>query len=140
VSEFDWPLKLAPGTNLLKLLISSRGRSKPTDRFRRIPTLGIRMLVHNPESHRILSAGWIRSDSLTWAIHMSSFLLSNDEKHNSLSCFYPKLLAIKDCQVSFGLPYASIEFKLFSFYHIKFLNVNLESFHISNDNILYFLT
>jgi hypothetical protein len=37
---FDRPLKLAPGTNLLKLLISSRGRSIPIDRFRRIPKLG----------------------------------------------------------------------------------------------------
>jgi hypothetical protein len=61
IGSFDRPLKLAPGTNLLKLLISSRGRSKPTDSFRRIPTLGshriptlgIRMSVHNPESDRI---------------------------------------------------------------------------------------
>jgi hypothetical protein len=78
IGSFERPLKLAPGTNLLKLLISSRGRSKPTDMFRRIPTLGshriptvgIRMSVHNPESDRILSAGWIRldslSDSMTW--------------------------------------------------------------------------
>jgi hypothetical protein len=76
----DRPLKLAPGASLLKLLISSRGRSKPTDRLRRIPTpgshqiptLGTRMSVHNPESDRILSAGWILpdslSDSLTWVI------------------------------------------------------------------------
>jgi hypothetical protein len=74
IGGFDWPLKLALGTNLLKLLISSRGRSNPTDRFRQIPILGshqiprlgIRMSVHNPESDRILSTGWIRSDSLTW--------------------------------------------------------------------------
>jgi hypothetical protein len=59
---------LVPGTNLLKLLTSSRDRSKPTDRFRqiltlgshRIPILGIRMSVHSPESHWILSGGWIR--------------------------------------------------------------------------------
>jgi hypothetical protein len=64
---FDRPLKLATGTNLLKPLISGRGRSKPIDRFRPIPKLGshrilaleIRILDHNPESHRILSAGWI---------------------------------------------------------------------------------
>jgi hypothetical protein len=64
---FDRPLKLAPGTNLLKPLISGRGRSKPIDRFRRIPKLGshrilvleIRISDHNPESHRILSVGWI---------------------------------------------------------------------------------
>jgi hypothetical protein len=49
VKESDRRLKLAPGTILLKLLISSRGRSKPTDRFRRIPT---------PGSHRILSSGF----------------------------------------------------------------------------------
>jgi hypothetical protein len=73
-------LGLVPGNDLLKLLISSRGRSKPTDRFRRSPTLGsyriltlgIRMSVHNPESDRILSAGWIQSnllsDSLTWVV------------------------------------------------------------------------
>ncbi len=77
IGGFHRPLKLAPGTNLLKLLISSRGRSKPTDRFRRIPalgshripTLGIRMSAHNPESDLILPAGWIRSDSLTWISH-----------------------------------------------------------------------
>jgi hypothetical protein len=51
---FDRPLKLALGGNFLKLLINSRDRSKPIDRFRRIPTLGIPMSVHNPES------GWIR--------------------------------------------------------------------------------
>ncbi len=74
IGGFDRPLKLAPGTNRLKLLISRRGRSKPIDGFRRIPTLGsyriptlgIQMAVHKPESDRILSAGWIRSDSLTW--------------------------------------------------------------------------
>jgi hypothetical protein len=46
--------KLVPGAN-------SRGRSKPTDRFRRIvtlgsyriPTLGIRMSSHNRDSDRI---------------------------------------------------------------------------------------
>jgi hypothetical protein len=62
LDRFDRLLKLAPGTNLLKLLISSRGQSEPTDRFRRIPplgshripTLGIRMWVHNPKSDRIL--------------------------------------------------------------------------------------
>jgi hypothetical protein len=62
IGGFDRHLKLVPGTNLLKLLISSRGRSKPTDSFRpipilgshRIPTLGIRMSVHHPESDRIL--------------------------------------------------------------------------------------
>jgi hypothetical protein len=53
------------GTILLKLIISSIGRSKSTNRFRRITTLGIRMSVHNPESDRILSASWIRSDSLS---------------------------------------------------------------------------
>jgi hypothetical protein len=61
IGGFDRPLKLAPGTNLLKLLMSRRGRSKLTDRFRQIPTLGsywiptlgIRMSVHNPESDRI---------------------------------------------------------------------------------------
>ncbi len=80
IGGFDRPLKLAPGTNLLNPLISSRGRSKPTDRFpriptlgsHRIPTLGIRMSVYNPESDRTLSAGWIRSDSLsdslTWVV------------------------------------------------------------------------
>jgi hypothetical protein len=64
---FDRSLKLAPGTNLLKPLISGKGRSKPIDRFRRIPKLGshrilaleIRISDHNPQSHRILSAGWI---------------------------------------------------------------------------------
>jgi hypothetical protein len=73
IGGFDRPLKLTRGTNLLKLLISSRGPSKPTDRFRRIPTvgshriptLGIWMSVDNLESDRILSAGWIRSDSLS---------------------------------------------------------------------------
>ncbi len=34
------PLKSALDINLLKLLISSRGWSKPTDSFRQIPTLG----------------------------------------------------------------------------------------------------
>jgi hypothetical protein len=74
--------KLAPGINMLKLLISSRGWPKPTDRFLRIPklgshrtpTLGIRISVHNPKSDRILSAGWIRSDSLsnslTWVFQV----------------------------------------------------------------------
>ncbi len=37
---FDRSLKLVPGTNLLKLLISSRGQSKPTDKFHPMPTLG----------------------------------------------------------------------------------------------------
>jgi hypothetical protein len=40
IGGLDRHLKLARGTNLLKLLISSRGWSKPTDRFHRIPTLG----------------------------------------------------------------------------------------------------
>ncbi len=61
IGGFDRPLKLAPGTIFLQLIISSRGRSKATDRFRRIPilgshripTLGIRMSVHSPESDRI---------------------------------------------------------------------------------------
>jgi hypothetical protein len=69
-------LGLAPGTNFLKLLISSRGRSKPTDRFRRnptlgsyrIPILGIQMSVHNPESDRILSAGWILPDPIGFVV------------------------------------------------------------------------
>ncbi len=72
IGGFDRPLKLVPDTNLLKLLISSRGRSKSTDRFRRIPTLGfhriptlgIRMSVHNLESDRILSAGLILPDPI----------------------------------------------------------------------------
>jgi len=34
IGGFDRRLKLAPGTYLLKLLINSRGRSKPIDRFR----------------------------------------------------------------------------------------------------------
>jgi len=45
----DRPLKLVLGTNFSKLLINSRDRSKPIDRFRQIPTLGIPMSVHNPE-------------------------------------------------------------------------------------------
>jgi len=40
IGGLDRHLKLARGTNLLKLIISSRGWSKPTDRFHRIPTLG----------------------------------------------------------------------------------------------------
>jgi hypothetical protein len=76
IGGFDRPLKLAPGINLLKLLISSRRRSKPTDRFlriptlgsHRIPTLGIRISVHNPESDRILLAGWILPDPIGFVV------------------------------------------------------------------------
>jgi hypothetical protein len=48
---FGWPRnrKLAPGTNLLKLLTSSRGRSKPTDRFRQgKQLLSVVILAHQP--------------------------------------------------------------------------------------------
>jgi len=70
---FDRPLKLAPGNNLLKLLISNRGRSRPTNRFHRIPILG---------SHQILSVGWIQSDSLTWGVNN---LDKNTSRRNSSS-------------------------------------------------------
>ncbi len=40
ISSFN---KLVPGANF-------RSRWKPTDRFRQVPTLEIRMRVHNPES------------------------------------------------------------------------------------------
>ncbi len=68
VSDFDGTYrrfrptsKIGPRHLSVKLLISSRGRSKPTDRFRRspalgsyrIPTLGIWMSVRTPDSDRI---------------------------------------------------------------------------------------
>jgi hypothetical protein len=55
------------------------GRPKPTDRFSPNPTLGshwistlgIRISVHNPESHWILSAGWILPDLIGFVVGFS---------------------------------------------------------------------
>ncbi len=46
---FDRPLLLISSFNKLVPSANFRDRSKPIDRFHRIPTLGIRMSVHNPD-------------------------------------------------------------------------------------------
>jgi len=78
-SSLHRPLLLISSFNKLVLGANFRGRSKPTDRFRRIPTLGsyripklgVRMSVHSPESDRILWYGIDSSCFYYFYIHFS---------------------------------------------------------------------